>query len=86
MHLPPPNTRWLRSWPFLVLLAMAGCASTHAIKVQHIYPEQLFLDCPTPSVEARTNGELARTLMDFRSALQTCNDDKAALREWAKGN
>lgn len=72
--------RWLRSLPFLVLLAITGCASTQI----GTPPQHLLLDCPEPEIRASTNGELARSLQRFRWALRSCNDDKAALREWQK--
>lgn len=75
---------WLRSLPFLVLLALAGCATKYA--QQTLPPEHLLLPCPVPAVQAETNGALARTVLAFKRALQDCNDDKAALREWAKEN
>jgi hypothetical protein len=68
--------RWLSS----LFLLLAGCAAPTAPP-----PAFLLQDCPAPAIRARTNGELAATLQDYRYALRACNDDKAALREFAKG-
>lgn len=73
--------RWLRSLPFLCLLALTGCAS---MQLAGAPPAHLLLDCPEPEIRASTNGELARSLQRYRWALRSCNDDKAALREWQK--
>lgn len=72
--------RWLRSLPFLVLLAITGCASTQVIQA----PAHLLLDCPAPTVEVKVNGDLARAINNYKWALKSCNDDKAALREFHK--
>lgn len=70
-------------WNKLVLvlsLLGAGCSTV----VQKDVPSQLLLDCPAPSMDVSTNGDMARTLHNFKYALKSCNDDKAALREHFK--
>ena len=46
----------------------------------------LMKDCPGPSWPVSgTNGDLTRMLQGYQLALDLCNSDKAALREWAEG-
>lgn len=71
---------WLRSLPFLCLLALTACASQ--VKAPPPYLEA----CPHPVVDRTTNGGLADGIRAYRQALRDCNDDKAALREWFKDN
>jgi hypothetical protein len=70
--------RWLRSFPFVCLLALTACAAQ--VRTLPPYLE----DCLHPVVDTSTNGGLARGLLAYRRALRVCNDDKAALREWHK--
>lgn len=70
--------RWLRSLPFVCLLALTACAAQ--VKAPPPYLE----DCPHPTVDTTTNGGLVRGILAYRAALRSCNDDKAALREWYK--
>ncbi len=65
-----------------VLLALAGCGVTIPQASQP--PASLLEDCPHPEVRFSTNGELAEGLLAYREALILCNNDKSALREWAK--
>ena len=46
-------------------------------------PKELLEPCPIPMDPIRTNGELARRDAARKAALEACNADKAALREWA---
>lgn len=70
--------RWLTS---IGALALAGCTTVPVIQAP---PEHLMQDCPIPAVQAEKNGDLPKTILAFKAALRSCNDDKAALREWAK--
>jgi hypothetical protein len=47
-------------------------------------PEALLAPCPDPKRELRTNRDLAEYILDLRQALANCDNDKTALREWAK--
>jgi len=69
---------WLRSLPFLCLLALTACASQ--VKAPPPYLE----DTPSPPVDYTTNGGLVKGILAYRAALKSANDDKAALREWFK--
>ncbi len=63
-------------------ILLAGCAG---VQPKPEAPNaDLLMDCPTPTVQAKTNGQLASTLLAYRDALKNCNDDKAALREFYK--
>jgi hypothetical protein len=76
---PAGRSPWRIAVAGLQALVLCGCAS-----VVGPPPEYLLLDCPAPAVVAATNGDLARTLNQYRWALKACNDDKAALREFVK--
>jgi hypothetical protein len=62
----------------LTLLLCASCAQFQ------LPPAELLADCQEPAASVSTNGLLAKYALDLRTALRSCNDDKAALREWAK--
>lgn len=64
----------------LAALLLASCASTQ----YRVPPDALLADCAEPPATVRTNGLLAEYALNLRTALRHCNDDKAALREWAK--
>jgi hypothetical protein len=72
----------MRCASLLLVLALTGCASWRQ-PAAATPPWALLEDCPEPIPEAATNGGLARSLRALRDALRSCNDDKAALREWA---
>lgn len=48
-------------------------------------PAALMQQTPAPTMGGRTNGVLLDYALDVRAALDQCNADKAALREWAGG-
>lgn len=70
----------MRSVLLCLLLPLAAC--THLPKQE--VPASLLQDCPHPAVSVTTNGELVRGLLAYQAALQSCNDDKAALRRHVK--
>lgn len=65
----------------LAMLVLTGCATT-TVKV--LPPVDLLAECPHPIVSTATNGDLAKAIPAYRKALTLCNNDKAALREWAE--
>ena len=70
-----------------LLLSLTGCGSTEYIKVRQrdLPPAGLLQDCAEPSPTfVQTNGTLVAYVGELRSALRNCNNDKSALREWAK--
>lgn len=69
------------SMMLVFLLAITGCTTIKYVR--EVPPGHLLLDCPAPEKRLGTNGDLARTLQGFDWALTYCNNDKAALREWA---
>jgi len=75
------------SKPILVTLALllAGCGSLPHPEVRVLTPpEDLLRDCPFAARPLATNKDLAEAYLEVRSVLQLCNNDKAALREWAR--
>jgi hypothetical protein len=70
-----------------LLLSLTGCGSTEYVRVKErdTPPVALLQDCAEPlATDVTTNGLLLGYVGQLRSALRKCNDDKAALREWAK--
>lgn len=68
----------------LTVLLMASCATVAPNTTRLLPPADLLADCPIPGLDPSTNGALVQGILDLRLALQGCNADKAALREWAK--
>ena len=75
-----------------LLLVCAGCSSKVQTKIL-TPPENLLADCQTPESPAglstATNFRefsiaATRHIIDQRKALDMCNGDKAALREWSR--
>lgn len=72
----------MRCASLLALVFLTGCA-TLPWEVTKVHPPAALLEpCPAPEWRVATNGELARTLLDYRQALRLCNNDKEALRLW----
>ena len=68
----------------LCLLALlTGCASAPQLTAL-APPQALLQDCPHPDLPVATNGDLLRLLRGYEAALDACNIDKRALREWAE--
>lgn len=65
-----------------ILAGCAGVPTTQVIKA--VPPEYLLQDCEVPAIRFNTNGDLVDAIVAFRGALRVCNNDKEALREWAK--
>jgi hypothetical protein len=72
--------RWLSS---LVVLALMGCAAVPPDRAPT--PVEALQDCPIPTVNSKTNGGLAKGVLDLRASLRACNKDKAILRAWQEG-
>lgn len=66
---------------------LSGCNSVPVVKERSVGPPvQYIQDCTEPVAQhPLTNGALGQYALDARGALQACNKDKAALREWAAG-
>lgn len=69
-----------------LLASLSGCVTMQTVRVPvKVHPPAALLEpCPAPSPTATTNGELLAYLEDMASALRGCNQDKQALRDWAK--
>jgi hypothetical protein len=63
---------------------LASCASNPPLlQTQFVTPPATLLQpTPKPVFAGRTNLDLATYALDLKDALQSCNDDKAALRNW----
>lgn len=48
-------------------------------------PSELLQPCPAPVGKAATNEDIAEWLMEYKSALRSCDADKTSLREWREG-
>ena len=66
-----------------LMASLTGCASATKLTVLPP-PLALLQDCPHPNTLVVTNGDLLRLLRAYEAALDACNIDKQALREWAK--
>lgn len=66
----------MRSVAFCIALmaSLTGCAVSNTV------PHSLLQDCPKPTVDVGTAAGLSQGLVDYDAVLQSCNDDKAALR------
>ena len=73
----------------LTCLFLTACASTlpqvlvKTEVVKQYPPSALTQETPPPEEVFQTNGDLLTTIERLRAAMKDCNDDKAALREWA---
>jgi len=64
-------------------LFLTGCTKT--VVQRQTPPAMLLAHCPEPAPPSlRTNGALAQSVLDYQTALDRCNDDKAALRAWGQ--
>lgn len=61
----------------------SGCAAP-PVYVRELPPAVLLEDCEEPVSTLETNKDLAQWALALRSALRVCNNDKQALRDWAK--
>lgn len=73
----------------LTALSLTACTTLSPQPPQTIKllpPVELLQDCPVPQLIGRTNRFLAEGYEARGAALEACNADKAALREWANGS
>jgi hypothetical protein len=70
--------RWLIN---LLPLMLVGCAATPVIEQP---PASLLGPCTVASRALVTNIDLFIYTLELRTALRDCDDDKTALRTWAK--
>jgi hypothetical protein len=67
----------------VMLLFLTACSTPSSLTLP---PEALLADCAHAEKPAtRTNGALADWALREKFALDRCNADKAALREWRAG-
>ena len=71
----------------LMSLSLVGCSTPLPQQVLYLKdkpPPALLLHCPKPLVLVETNEDLLELAIGLGRALDSCNDDKDSLREWAK--
>lgn len=72
----------------LLAVSLTACGTLSAPPpqiVRNLPPAELLADCPVPVKPSdRSNAALAQWLRAYDSSLESCNADKASLREWAK--
>ncbi|CBW74359.1 unnamed protein product [Mycetohabitans rhizoxinica HKI 454] len=68
-----------------LILCLTACMRTAPASYRGLPAASLFADCPelTPPT-CRTLGGMVQSILDYQTALDRCNDDKAALRAWAE--
>jgi hypothetical protein len=69
----------LLSLCLLAWLTLSGCQTAPRIVPP---PSEYLLDCAKPKPTGRTNAALAEYALGLSDALDRCNADKAALRDW----
>jgi hypothetical protein len=67
----------------VLVAALTGCAAVPTV-TRDLPPAFLMEDCPEPEATVSTNAELAAWILSLRHSLRKCNNDKAALRDWAE--
>ncbi len=75
----------------LLCLSLTACATTSAPDVlvrtvveKQYPPSSLTVDTEWPVELDATNGDLLTTIVRYRAALKSCNDDKVSLRNWSQ--
>lgn len=68
----------------LTSLFLTACGGLYAPN-PNLPPAHLLKSCPGPIWQASgTNADLARLLQEYQMALDLCDGDKEALRDWAE--
>lgn len=71
----------------LLSLSLTACSALSTVRTEYQslerkVPVELVQDCPIPARKGNTNGDLVQHNQALRTALVSCNDDKAAIRAW----
>lgn len=74
----------MRSLTLILALSLTGCSTIVTKTVRETPPTPLLAVCQEPKGPITTNRELAEAFLAMRQALRSCNNQLAALREWAK--
>lgn len=67
--------------PFL-LLSLSACGTVQYQAVNTPVPIWYASRTEHPVFSGATNGDLLRFVSEYEAALNSCNDDKAAIKEW----
>ncbi|WP_442854923.1 Rz1-like lysis system protein LysC [Burkholderia sp. BDU5] len=66
------------------MTCLTACTATAPAPHRDLPAASLLADCAEPDPpSSRTLGGLVQSVHDYQTALDRCNDDKAALRAWA---
>ena len=66
----------------LLPFVIGGCATAPAIILTP--PAALLAPCVASPADLKTNSDLVLHVLDLRSTLASCDDDKTALRAWSE--
>ncbi len=68
---------------FLVLF-LSACTSNPVVRTEVVVPPKTFMaETPKPTFSGTATGELVPFIRELNNALDSCNDDKQALRDWS---
>jgi hypothetical protein len=65
----------------LLCLTIYGCCSSEVIRLKP--PDVLLQPCQASGFTGQTYGDLVHYSIGLRETLELCNQDKAAIRQWA---
>lgn len=74
----------------ICLMLLSGCSTTEYVTVTETVvkkqypPEHWLAECGSPVFIGNSNQDLMDYVLVMRTALNKCNEDKAALKEWAE--
>lgn len=74
------------AWIVPCLILSAGCSSKPVVKTETVYvrpPPELLEPCERPAWRGRTYRDLVEHAIRLREALEACDDQVAAIREWS---
>lgn len=68
-----------------LLVSLSGCVKPATIRTEVVVPPaSLLVDTPAPAFSGTSTGELVPYIRELRLGLDSCNDDKAAVRTFIK--
>ena len=74
------------AWIVPCLILSAGCSSKPVVRTETVYirpPAELLAPCERPAWQGRTYRDLVEHAIRLREALEACDDQVAAIREWS---
>ena len=73
-------------WIVPCLILLAGCSSKPVVRTERVYvrpPAELLEPCEQPAWRGRTYRDLVEHAIRLREALEACDAQVAALKEWS---